>query len=191
MHEELARWEARYCQSGRVLHQPDDFLQEHWRWLRGPRLLDVAMGEGRNAIYLARCGFEVTGVDFSPAGVNAALRWARAENLHIAALVCDLSELQIPGAPYDSIVVTRYWQPSLCKVICRALKPGGTLLYETYLRSMQRYPGRAQSADPRHFPQPGELRRAFAELIVEHYSEVDKPASGEVCARLLARQREQ
>ncbi len=55
---------------------PAQFLVENEELLPKGRVLDVAMGSGRNAIYLARFGFEVEGVDMSPEAVNTALESA-------------------------------------------------------------------------------------------------------------------
>ena len=57
-----------------ILHQPAQFLVENIDLLPRGRALDVAMGSGRNAVYLARMGFQVEGVDASREAVEEALK---------------------------------------------------------------------------------------------------------------------
>ena len=177
-------WEERYRRPGRERRLPDSLLRENWRLLAAPRVLDVACGEGRNALFLAARGFTVTGIDRSPAAVDRARHWAR-ECRPAPEFICwDLDSLSLPGTDYDSIVVTRYWQPELCPILMAALRPGGVLLYETYTLDYLRY--RPQSR--RDFLlRRGELARRFASLETLHYAEVDKPETQEYCAQLIAR----
>ncbi len=70
--------------------EPAQFLVENVELLPKGRVLDVAMGSGRNAIYLARLGFEVEGVDMSPEAVNTALESAEKVGVTIRAQVADL-----------------------------------------------------------------------------------------------------
>ncbi len=56
---------------------PARFLVENLNLLPKGRALDVAMGYGRNAVFLAQAGFEVEGVDISPEGAAAALKAAK------------------------------------------------------------------------------------------------------------------
>ena len=65
--------------------EPAQFLVENVELLPKGRVLDVAMGNGRNAIYLARLGFEVEGVDISQESANTALELARKVGVAIKA----------------------------------------------------------------------------------------------------------
>jgi len=60
--------------------EPAPFLAENVGLLPKGRVLDVAMGNGRNAIYLAQAGFEVEGVDMSPEAVNMVLESSQLPN---------------------------------------------------------------------------------------------------------------
>ena len=70
-------------------HAPAQFLVENIDLLPKGRVLDVAMGTGANAIYLAKMGFKVEGVDISPEAVNAALESAGKAGIMIKAQVAD------------------------------------------------------------------------------------------------------
>lgn len=177
-------WEERYRRPGRGRRLPDSLLREHWRRLAGPKVLDVACGEGRNALFLAARGFRTVGIDRSPTAVARAKGWAREAGLEARFLCWDLDTLSLPDSDYDSIVVTRYWQPELCPVLAAALKPGGVLLYETYTEDYLRY--RPQSR--RDFLlRPGELPGHFPGLEILYSAEADKPETCEYCAQLIAR----
>jgi 2-polyprenyl-3-methyl-5-hydroxy-6-metoxy-1,4-benzoquinol methylase len=63
--------------------QPAEFLVENVTLLPKGRVLDIAMGRGRNAIYLAKLGFQVEGVDISKESADEALLQARQEGVHI------------------------------------------------------------------------------------------------------------
>src|SRR6266571_3073648 len=64
--DERERWNARYAgRAGLVAAEPNPFLQEHLALLPRSHALELAMGEGHNAIFLAQQGFSVTGIDIS------------------------------------------------------------------------------------------------------------------------------
>jgi len=73
-----------------TLHQPAQFLTENIDLLPRGHALDVAMGTGRNAIYLAKMGFEVEGVDTSYQAIEEALARAREVGVSIKTRVEDL-----------------------------------------------------------------------------------------------------
>ena len=80
-----------------------------------PRLLDVGCGEGRNAVYFAQQGFEVTGVDLSLPGLEKAQRYAKEVGVALTTVQADLKDYQ-PEAKYDVIFSTgvlHYLPPEL------------------------------------------------------------------------------
>jgi len=95
--------------------------------------LDIAMGEGRNALYLASQGFEVEGLERSEEAVKTCLATANARQLRLVARVVDLEQYQLKTAHYHLITCFYYLQRSLIPQIRTALKPGGMVVYETFL----------------------------------------------------------
>lgn len=94
--------------------------------------LDVGMGQGRNAIYLALAGWRVTGFDPSDEGIRVALDAAEAASIQIDTAIATDDEFDFGEERWDLIVVT-YVKPldvEDAKRIERALKPGGVLVYE-------------------------------------------------------------
>ncbi len=114
--------------------EPAPFLVEHLGLLPVGRVLDIAMGNGRNAIYLAKHGFEVEGVDLSPEAIKKALEAARREKVVIEAQVADLEkDYHIKPGYYDAIICFYYLQRSLIPQMKEGLKRGGIIVYETFL----------------------------------------------------------
>ncbi len=100
----------------------------------GGRLLLLGVGGGREAIPLARLGFQVTGVDFVPEMVEQAIRNAARHDLVIDGLVQEISRLELPENAYDAVwlsaamyscVPTRQRRLEMLRRIYKALRPGG------------------------------------------------------------------
>ena len=114
--------------------EPAQFLVGNLELLPAGRALDVAMGGGRNTVYLARMGFDVEGVDVSLEAVNDALKLAREVGVTIRAQIADLEgNYHIEKGAYDVIICFNYLQRSLIPQIKDGLRKGGTVVYETFI----------------------------------------------------------
>jgi len=114
--------------------EPTQFLVENVELLPKGRVLDVAMGNGRNAIFLAEAGFEVEGIDLSPESVATALAASRRAGVTIKAQAADLeSDYQIEKDAYDVIICFNYLQRPLIPRIRDGLRHGGMVVYETFI----------------------------------------------------------
>jgi 2-polyprenyl-3-methyl-5-hydroxy-6-metoxy-1,4-benzoquinol methylase len=114
--------------------EPAQFLVENVELLSKGRVLDVAMGNGQNAIYLAKMGFDVEGVDISPEAVNNTLELAREAGVTIKAEVADLEgNYYIEKDAYDVIICFNYLQRSLISQLKDGLRKGGIIVYETFI----------------------------------------------------------
>ena len=137
---ELEKWEQRFREPGYHFgDKPSEFLQRHSELLQGGRrALSVADGEGRNGVWLAEQGLDVTSVDFSPSGVAKAEQLARMRGVTINAILADITEWQWPLNAYDVIVMifAQFLDPETRQRVFRhidlALEPGGLLLIEGY-----------------------------------------------------------
>lgn len=112
--------------------EPVPFLKQNVDLLPKGKVLDLAMGEGRNGVYLATQGFDVEGWDISDVGLQKAHRLAREHNVSITTQVVDLETVQLPENRYDVILMMYYMQRDLFPQIKKALKPGGVAVIETY-----------------------------------------------------------
>jgi SAM-dependent methyltransferase len=128
----------------------------------GSTALDLACGAGRNAVYLALCGFEVTAVDILPDALARVNELALHSAVHVN---CVQRNLEFPGAlddlRADLVVVVRFLDRALFGPLQRTVRPGGLLVYETFTVDQ------AESGHPRNpkfLLEPDELRRAFPDL---------------------------
>ncbi len=98
------------------------------------RALDVAMGQGRNAIFLAQRGWETTGFDLAETGLTVARETAAKAGLKIDAVAGDVSTFDYGVRKWDLIVMTYAFapvgDPAYLERIRTALKPGGLVLFE-------------------------------------------------------------
>ncbi len=149
--------------------RPSAFLMRNIRLLPPGRALDIAMGGGRNAIYLAGKGFSVDGIDISADRVAEAVKKARSRGLSLNGLVADLEAgYRIAPETYDAIICFHYLQRSLFASIRDGLKPGGVLLYETFTIDQPRF---GKPTNPAFLLRHGELREAFKDLECLRYWE--------------------
>ncbi len=172
MREDSERfWDERYRkQEAAPERGPAAFLVEHRRLLppRG-RALDVAMGTGRNALYLASLGYEVTGIDVSEVAVARCREEAARLGLRIEAIQADLELYEIAIDAYDIVTNFYYLQRDLTPHLTAALRPGGVLVFETFTTEQRQFGWGPQQEE--FLLRPGELRSLFPGLKVLAYRE--------------------
>jgi tellurite methyltransferase len=133
--EDQSRWDRQHAATGQD-QAPSQFLRAiiDGDWGLSPgKALDVACGKGRNALFLAARGFQVTAIDISPVGLEQGRRLAEEHSLSVIRQQADLENFQFPSAEYDLIVNINYLQRSLLPRLKNAVKPGGHVIFETYL----------------------------------------------------------
>jgi SAM-dependent methyltransferase len=166
---ERDKWDARYrdgAYSDRT--HPTALLREWLPRLSRGRALDVACGAGRNALYLAANGFDVTALDISSVALERGRAAAQERSLDIEWLCADLDEpaaAALPAGSFDLIVWVRYVHRTLLPHLLERLNHGGTLLCEQHLATASPVAG-PTSADFRLAP--GELANAARALRVLH-----------------------
>lgn len=122
------RWNQKY-RAGHGAGEPAAALIELARYLpETGRVLDVAGGAGRNAVWLAARSLEVTLVDVSAVAVEQALRRAATAGVKLSALVVDLDEGPLPIGPWDAIVCTYFLHRPLFARYPALLAPSGRLI---------------------------------------------------------------
>ena len=139
-------WDQRYSEEGLAYGKdPNDFLKEQSKtFLKDGKILCLCEGEGRNAIFLAQLGFDVTAVDSSTVGLNKAQAWAQNLNLDIKTIVCDLNDFSLGENQWDGIIsIFGHLPPVLRKSvhekIIKGLKPGGLYLFEAYTKEQLKF----------------------------------------------------
>ncbi len=175
-----AEWDRRYAGSELVwTSEANRFLAAEAEGLAVGRALDLACGEGRNAVWLAQRGWQVTGVDFSQVGLDKAARLAQQRGVRVQWLRADLVAYVPPPAAFDfvAILYLHIAGAAMRDVLRRgaaALAPGGTLLVVGHdPTNIQEGYGGPQ--DPAILMTPDEIAEALSELDVERADRVRRP----------------
>jgi 2-polyprenyl-3-methyl-5-hydroxy-6-metoxy-1,4-benzoquinol methylase len=173
MDDDRLKWDERYGGEEFLLGiEPSAFLRENIEQLKslcpGRRALDIACGEGRNSIFLARHGFLVTAVDISEKGVEKGRRRCEEEGIGVDFRLADLESYTITES-YDLILNFNFLLRELIPKLAAALNSGGLLVFDTLLDS----PLLEGVHNKLYLLQPGELRKLFAGFPgkILHYEE--------------------
>ncbi|MDF1553949.1 MAG: class I SAM-dependent methyltransferase [Deferrisomatales bacterium] len=150
----------------------------------GRKILDLACGAGRNALWLARQGHRVVGVDESLERIHTAREGARQQSVEVEFIVWQVAAGSVPSGPWDGICVCHFLDRTLFPELERALAPGGWLVYKTHLAHSLRAP-RSRPRNQSYLLRPGELLAAFPTLAPLDYREW--AGDGLAWAGLLAR----
>jgi len=127
-------WDRRYGE-GELLwgSRPNRFLEEEAAGLSPGRALDLACGQGRNAVWLAESGWEVTGVDFSAVAVEQARGVAQKRGVSVEWVVADLLDYRPEPQAYDLVLVfylqvSREERARIVRAAAEGVQVGGTFL---------------------------------------------------------------
>jgi SAM-dependent methyltransferase len=163
-------WDRAYSDPNLSLPtKPNAFLVEVVKGLKPGRALDIGVGQGRNSLYLAKLGWDVTGFDISERGLEQARKSAAAAGVKITAVKASMADFDYGEGKWDLIVGT-YEGVSWLGAAVKGLKPGGCIVVEGYAP----HPNAPRSAT---FG-PNELPRLFMDrgLVVVRYEDVkDEP----------------
>lgn len=183
--DDRSAWDKTFSREEYVFGKdPVKFLAESIERLPKGRVLDLAMGEGRNAVFLAKKGFVVEGVDISRVGIRKAQALAAENGVSIETINADLNDYRIKPLTYNVITNFYYYQPSLLPQIKNGLAVGGVVVYEGYTTEQLKNPGKDKISE-KLLLKPGELRNLFSDFEIVHYAELNDGESA--VARLIAR----
>ncbi|RIK68352.1 MAG: hypothetical protein DCC65_03955 [Planctomycetota bacterium] len=152
-----------------------------------PRALDIACGTGRDAVFMALSGFEVEAWDILPDALERCAALAGRCGVGVRTLLRDVErDPAIAPESWDLVCCFNFLHRPLLSTMAAALRPGGLVVYETFVdpqREVYGKPGRAA-----HVLRPGELAAVFAglEILVGR----EGPAGPRrIAASLIARRR--
>jgi len=170
------KWDRKYLAGEYITgKEPCRWLTDNLELLTGNgRALDLAAGEGRNAVFLVTLGYDVLGVDISPVGIQKAKTLAKEKGVDFSAKIADLDYYEIPENSFDLIVCFNFLDRGLFPAIRKALKPAGMIFYETFNIDYLKY----SSFKREWVLEPGELLREFTDLRILRYREVDNGEKG-------------
>ena len=169
--DDRERWEAKHTAE----HEPGEpaaFLRQIFQtgpWeIPSGRALDVATGKGRNALFLAEKGFTVDAMDISEVGLHQAQRQAEKRGLTLNLMQADLESFEFPDSAYDLILNINFLLRSLISKVKKALRPGGHIIFDTYLVDQQVL---GHPRNPAYLLQHNELLDLFRDFRVLSYQE--------------------
>jgi SAM-dependent methyltransferase len=164
-------WDARYADADLVWgNEPNQFVRAQCETLAVGVAVDLACGEGRNALWLARLGWQVTGVDYSAVAIERAGILAAQEGARVASRltwrVDDVATMQLRAESVDLALVSYVHLPagqrsSLMLRAALAVRPGGHVIVVGHDRRNLRE-GVSGPQDERLLYDPLELRSLFA-----------------------------
>jgi len=171
MKADQKRWDERFGKKDFAFgKEPNPFLKKHIHLLPKGKALDIASGEGRNAVFLAQNGFEVDAADFSERGLKKAQKLARRRGVKINTFLIDLDQYQIEKERYDLIANFYFLKRRLIPRIKKGLKKGGKVIFETYLLE-HRTLGTGGPKQAKYFLKPNELLGLFKDFRILFYRE--------------------
>jgi|GEM_PF-423408 len=175
MHPDRLKWNRKHRLTGPG-YGPCTAVADYVHLARPGRALDIAAGNGRNALFMADKGFAVDAVDISDVG----LRLFAGRHASVFAFCANLETYEIAANRYNLIININYLNRRLFPFIQQGLVPGGLLIFETFLHPPGFHPHKPFSPEHLdHLLKPGELAVAFPLLTPLVCRETDAPASGD------------
>ncbi len=163
------KWNARYREGSHATDEPSVLLTSSAALLPSSgKAIDLAGGAGRHALWLARCGFEVTLADISEEALEIARRRASDENLSLQVRQVDLEQEPLPAGPWDLVIMFHYLHRPLFAALPEALAPGGMVFFvQPTVCNLERH----AKPSRRFLLEEGEARRLAEGLEVLRYEE--------------------
>ena len=171
--DKKAKWDKLYSNSKFIYGKaPSKFLSQSYQFIPfGSSVLDLGMGEGRNAVFLAQKGYQITGVDLSNIAVKKAQLLAKEFGVKIKTIVANLQDYEFPENSFDSIICFYWVDRKMLKRIHKWLKPGGVIIYEGYTLKH-----RAQEKEPdpvSYYLEEAELLKLFKDYKILKFEEAN------------------
>jgi SAM-dependent methyltransferase len=154
-----------------VVGQPNAFLMAMVAGVSPGRAIEIAVGQGRNAVALAERGWEVTGIDVSEAGLASARTAAAKAGVGLTLLREDDGHFDFGSERWDLVAIiygpVSVTDPSYARRIDAALRPGGLVVVESFA---------SPASAPRRKPvdiDPGHLLQAFSGFRILRFEDFD------------------
>ncbi|MGV6808714.1 MAG: methyltransferase domain-containing protein [bacterium] len=135
--------------------------------------LDIACGAGRDSVFLALNGWQMTGIDRNPDALQRTQRLAQSQQVSVNTLLLDMESQAADINPFslyqphrfDLICVARYLHRPLFPYLRHLLKDGGYLLYQTFMQGSEKF---GSPRNPNYLLKPNELAHVFQQDDIIH-----------------------
>lgn len=171
---EKSFWETRYAEQGYAYGtEPNAFMvSQQFRFTPGQKVLLIGEGEGRNGVWLARQGLQVTAVDQSEVGLSKAQDLASQHGVSLETICVDLTSWNWPEAEFDFVISIFVHFPSAVRrrihqACLAALKPGGSIIMEAFTPEQLQYSSGGPPVEDMLFREE-ELQEDFAPARIEY-----------------------
>lgn len=167
-------WNDLFAKREGKIHPFNKFLADSVRDKQPGKALDIGMGQGRNSLFLAALGWQVTGFDISEVGVKQARMEAEKRGYKIDARVADVDKFDYGKERWDLVIgmyMHEYLNRNAAKVIA-SLKPGGLLVVEGIHRDINK----SNLQGERYGYRDNELPRIFGRLRIRYYEDTTAQA---------------
>ncbi len=172
-------WDQKYSAEHYIYGtEPNHFLEKNFSVIPAGKVLCLAEGEGRNAVFLAQQGYAVTAVDSSSVGLEKARRLADKNGVSIEIVYSDLAEYDLGERQWDGVVsifchIPEQIRKQVHRRVVNALKDDGILLLEAYTPDqLQHRTGGPQSEDMMY--SASRLRNELEGLQFDHLVELER-----------------
>lgn len=167
---EVVNWNKRYREgfyNGAT--NPHALLAKFWTAIPGRYVADIAMGNGRDALFLSEKGFFVTGLESSIEAINIAKETMAQKNLLVHPVLGDARTLPYQENTFDCVLVFYFLERKIIHEIRALLKKDGIFIYETFLK---RQNGIDRQRNPDYLLDDGELIEYLKGFEILFYEEV-------------------
>jgi len=178
----MADWDKKYrdgyCDGAA---EPHDLLQKFWQIIPGKRVIDIAMGNGRDSIFLAKKGFCVYGLEKSMEAIRIAKKTTEPAGNSISIIHGDATAMPFKDGSADCVIVFYFLLRDIMGNIQNMLGKGGVLIYETFLKRQNEVEictanaasdrGRLHRRNPDYLLEDGELISFFRDFQLLFYEE--------------------
>ncbi len=143
-----------------MIGTPSQWVVKHTALIhKGGRVLDLACGSGRHAIWLAGQGYQVDAIDRD---TQAVADMQGMPNINVSIIDIETGDWPATNQRYDGIVVSRYLFRPLLSTLAQMLNPDGVLIYETFMLGNEHY---GRPSNPDYLLLPDELLSVYAPLL--------------------------
>ena len=163
MTEDKKKWNEKYANNPKD-DKVSSLLEKYTNQASIGQALDIACGSGRNTNFLHAKGFEIDAIDISDIALNKIIN-----SPTINKIDTDLDKYHIAPNKYDLIVNTNYLNRRLVSQIKDGLKPGGVLIFETFMLAHGEFKIPTMNLD--YLLRKNELLHSFIGLDIIYYEE--------------------